>query len=179
MSPSAKFKTAPIITTERLILRPHKYDDFDQYLAMFQEPAFTRYTTVEPLSREDTWTKMIRHGGHWSFLGYGYWAIEEKSSGNFIGEMGFADFKRTLTPSLEGMMEAGWGLVTAAHGKGYASEALKVALDWRDDFYPEKETACIIAPENAASIRLAEKHGFSLWVETMYKIYETKMFRRI
>ena len=38
--------------------------------------------------------------GLWSLLGFGYWAIEEKAAGGFVGELGFADFKRDIEPSL-------------------------------------------------------------------------------
>ncbi|PCI33510.1 MAG: hypothetical protein COB54_04205 [Alphaproteobacteria bacterium] len=73
---------------------------------------------------------MIHHAGIWSFLGFGNWALEKNSTGKFIGDLGFADFKRHITPSLEDMMEGNWGLITEAHGKGYAAEALTAALVW-------------------------------------------------
>jgi len=174
-----KFTGAPVLETERLILRPHRLEDFPTYEAMFQHPDFTRYTTGQPLSREDAWTKMIRHGGHWQMMGYGYWAIEQKSTGLFIGEMGFADFKRPLTPSFEGKMEAGWGLVTECHGKGIASEALKAALSWADENYPDLDIVCMIAPDNKSSIQLAEKHGFHFWIQTKYKEFDSLFYQRL
>ena len=42
-----------------------------------------------------------------------------------MGEVGFADMKREITPSLEGMPEIGWALMPVAQGKGIASEAVK------------------------------------------------------
>jgi hypothetical protein len=32
--------------------------------------------------------------GHWALMGFGYWVIEEKATGEFVGDVGFADFKR-------------------------------------------------------------------------------------
>jgi RimJ/RimL family protein N-acetyltransferase len=61
-------------------------------------------------------------------LSYGYWAVEEKTSGRYVGELGFADFKRDIVPSIEGMPELGWALVPQFHGKGYATEALRAAV---------------------------------------------------
>ncbi len=178
MARPPKFHKAPTLTTDRLVLRAHKLEDFEAVAAMFQEVGFTRYTTGQALPRDEAWTKMIRHGGHWSMLGHGYWAIEEKATGKFIGEVGLADFKRVLKPSMDGMLEAGWGLITSAQGQGFASEALKTALIWGDKYFPGKKSVCMISPENTASIRLAEKHGFLPWTETTYKGFETILLRR-
>ena len=59
-------------------------------------------------------------------LGFGYWVVEEKTSGKFAGEVGFADYKRDMQSSVKELPEmAAW-----AHGKGYATEAAKAALRW-------------------------------------------------
>lgn len=175
----ATFRAATVLETARLLLRPHRHDDFVPYAEMFQDKTFIRYTTGTPLSREDAWTKMIRHGGHWSCLGFGYWAIEEKATRRFIGELGFADFKRLISPSLEGKLEAGWGLATACHGKGYADEALKATLLWAGTHFPDREIVCMMAPENTASLRLAQRNGFTSWTETRYKEFDSILLRRI
>ncbi|PHZ86657.1 GNAT family N-acetyltransferase [Paremcibacter congregatus] len=171
------FTTPPPLETERLILRPHRYTDFPIYEAMFQHPDFTRYTTGQPLPREDAWNKMIRHGGHWAMLGHGYWAIEDKASGDFIGEIGLADFKRAVTPSLDSMLEAGWGLVANAQGKGYAGEALRAILVWARTNFPDREIVCMVDPENGPSIKLAEKNGFHFWSTAKYKQYDTVLYK--
>jgi len=172
------FATAPTLETDRLILRPHMLADFEAYAAMFQQPEFTRHTTGRPLTREDAWTKMIRHGGHWMMLGHGYWAVALKSTGEFIGEVGFADFKRQIAPSLEGKLEAGWGLLAERHGRGYADEALKAALNWAGMHFPGREIVCMIAPENAASLRLADRNGFMVWTKSRYKTFDTLLLKR-
>ena len=114
----------PTIETERTILRPHRLDDFDAYAAMWADPVVTRFIGGKPRTREESWIRFLRHPGMWSLLGYGFWAIEEKASGRFIGEAGFHDLKRDIVPSIEGMPEAGWALVPSAHGKGLASEVV-------------------------------------------------------
>ena len=60
----------------------------------------------------------------WRHMGFGFWAIEEKATGRFIGEAGFHELRRDIEPSIEGTLEAGWGFVTDAHGKGFATEAV-------------------------------------------------------
>jgi RimJ/RimL family protein N-acetyltransferase len=114
----------------------------------------------------------------WSLLGYGYWAAEEKSTGRYIGDIGFADLKRDLSPSLEGMLEFGWVLAPHAHGKGYASEAIAAVTAWGEQHFSALRAVCIIASENLPSIRVAEKAGFRQWQETTYHGSPTLVFSR-
>ena len=109
---------APVIETQRTILRSHRSDDFDTYVAMWADPAVTRFIGGKPRTREESWMRFLRHAGLWSLLGYGFWAVEEKATGRFIGEAGFHDLKRNMAPSIEGIPEAGWALASNAHGRG-------------------------------------------------------------
>ena len=126
----------PIVETERLILRDHRLADFDAYVAMWADPLVTRFIGGRPRSREESWIRFLRHAGMWRHVGFGFWAIEEKASGRFIGEAGFLELRRDIEPSIEGTLEAGWAFVPDAHGKGYASEAVGAFLRWGDDQPP-------------------------------------------
>jgi hypothetical protein len=108
----------PILETLRLKLRPHRLSDFIYSAAMWADPFVAQYTSGKPLTEEESWTKFLRYAGHWQLLGFGYWAVEEKATGDFIGEIGFADYKRDLQPSLNGMPEIGWVLASPAHPPG-------------------------------------------------------------
>jgi RimJ/RimL family protein N-acetyltransferase len=121
----------------------------------------------------------MNYVGHWSLLGFGYWLIEEKETGNFVGELGFADFKRGVEASIEGVPEAGWVLCPSAHGKGYATEALQAAHAWGDAHLPSLRTVCLIDPENAASLRVAEKYGYREIQRTTYLDSPTIIFERL
>src|SRR5271163_2081126 len=138
----------PILETARLKLRGHRLDDFTHCAAMWADPQVTQYIGGKPLTEEEAWTKFLRYAGHWSLLGFGYWVAEEKATGNFAGELGFADYKRDLEPSLKGVPEIGWVLASHAQGKGYATEAARAAIAWGDAYFPSTRTACIIDPEN-------------------------------
>jgi RimJ/RimL family protein N-acetyltransferase len=111
-------------------------------------------------------------------MGFGYWAIEEKVSGSFIGEVGLADFHRDLSPPLIDGPEAGWALRTASHGKGYGAEALSAALAWGNKHFAGETIYCLIDTENLASIKLAEKCGFKRLLETIYKGTANIVFAR-
>ncbi len=168
----------PVLETERLRLRPHRIDDLDACAALWADERVTRYIRKQPFTREETWARLLRYAGHWQTLGFGYWVIEDKETGKLVGEAGFADYKRDLQPSLDGIPEIGWALAPNAHGKGYATEAVRAVVAWGDGHFGTARTACIIAPENVASIRVAEKCGYRERVRTTYHGSPTVMFVR-
>jgi RimJ/RimL family protein N-acetyltransferase len=168
---------APAIETERLVLRAHRLDDFDACVAMWSDPIVTRYIGGKPSTAQETWFRMLRYAGHWDFLRYGYWAVIEKSSGVFIGELGFADYRRDIA-SIEGVPELGWALIPSAHGKGYATEALRGAVAWGDEHLEAGRTVCIIHPENAASLRVAQKLGYREIDRVIFGGQPTVLFER-
>jgi RimJ/RimL family protein N-acetyltransferase len=73
----------PVLETERLKLRGHRLDDFAPCAAMWADPLVTRHIGGIPLSAEESWTRLLRYVGHWALLGFGYWVVEEKATGNF------------------------------------------------------------------------------------------------
>ncbi len=160
--------TIPTLETPRLRLRPYRLDEFDAYAAMWAEPAVIRFIGGEPLSREAAWTRFLRQIGLWHHLGFGFFALEDRATGRFVGEAGFHDLKRDITPSLEGSMEAGWGLITEMQGKGLAEEAMRQALAWAREHRTGARFTCIINPDNAASLRVAAKLGFLRFAEGRY-----------
>jgi RimJ/RimL family protein N-acetyltransferase len=168
----------PILVTERIRLRGHCLGDFPHCAAMWADPAVTRYIGGKPLTEEECWTKFLRYVGHWALVGFGYWVVEEKVTGDFVGEIGFADYKRELEPSLKGVPEIGWVLASRVHGKGYATEAVRAAIAWGDAHFSPARTACLINPENLASVRVALKCGYREFQLTTYKGHATMMFVR-
>jgi RimJ/RimL family protein N-acetyltransferase len=132
----------------------------------------------KPSTPEEVWSRLLRYAGHWALLGFGYWAVVEKSSGRFVGEAGLADFKRAIEPSLGGAPEAGWALMPWAHGRGYATEALRAVLAWGEERFGSPRAVCIISPENLPSLRVAQKCGFERTSTTTYKGTPTVLFER-
>src|SRR5262245_16880840 len=169
----------PIVETERLRLRAHQVADLDACAAMWADPVVTRHIGGRPFSREETWSKILRYAGHWALMGFGYWAVVDKASGAFIGEGGFADFKREMQPTIEGMPEIGWALVPSAHGKGLATEAVRAFCAWGDEhFGKKKHTVCMIDPGNIASVWVAKKCGYQEIHRATYKDHPTVLYRR-
>jgi RimJ/RimL family protein N-acetyltransferase len=170
--------SVPVLETDRLILRGHSIGDFKRCASLWSDPLVIRYISGTPLSREECWSRLLRYVGHWAMLGFGYWIAEEKGSGAFVGEVGFADYKRELEPALPQVPEAGWVLASSAHGKGYATEALRAILAWGQANLPGDETICLIHPENQKSVRVAEKCGYRKQEMATYKGHPTMVFVR-
>ena len=168
----------PILETPRLKLRGHRLEDFETMVAIWSDPVVRRHFHGPALTREDMWSRYLRGFGMWAVMGYGSWAVEEKETGAYIGTVGAFEVKRDIKPPLEGMPEAGWTLTPHAHGKGYATEAARAALAWTDAHLGNPRMFCIIARENIASIRVAEKMDFHRWTETIYKDEPTLIFLR-
>jgi RimJ/RimL family protein N-acetyltransferase len=170
--------SVPMLETDRLVLRGHRREDLEACFALWSDPTVTQYTVGMPLSKEDVWSRLLRYVGHWHWLGFGYWAVEEKSTGNFVGDVGFADLKREISPRFDGIPELGWVLMPSIQGKGYATEAALAALAWCENSLPSPQTACIIHPDNAASLRVAMKIGFREALRTSYRGKPTTLFFR-
>ncbi|MEQ8741825.1 GNAT family N-acetyltransferase [Parasphingorhabdus sp.] len=168
-----------MIETERLFLRPHIADDFEDCRAMWQDPAVVKYISGTPSTEAEAWLRFLGYFGRWKLMGYGLFALIEKSSGQFLGEVGFSDFRRGLGPDFDPFHEAAWVLAAAGHGKGYAQEAMMAAQDWLDEKFTPAKTVCIISPENAPSIALAEKLGFRTTGEAVYKENTVRLFERL
>jgi len=175
--PSACVVDVPVVETERLILRGHRLDDFRFLAAMWADPEVTRFIAPAPATAEETWGRFLRYAGHWAMMGYGYWAVEEKASGRYIADIGFADHRRAIVPVLDGP-EIGWVLSAAEAGAGYATEAVRAAVAWGDGHFRDRRTVCIIAPDHARSIRVAEKAGYRLDGSGLYKGRETLVYAR-
>ena len=157
------------LETDRLILRIHDKSDFPARLALWQNPDVVRHIGNFKRSEEEAWERMLFLVGHWQINGYGYWVVEEKESGNMIGEAGFMDAKRDMTPPYDNRFEAGWVIDPRHHGRGLAREAMAAALTWLDQRFDHPDTFCIIGSENKASLKLADRLGYQFLKNTVYK----------
>ena len=151
----------PVLETSRLILRAHRLADFEIFARMMRDPDVVRFLgDGKPFDSQKAWLRFLRSPGCWQTLGFGYWALEEKASGAFVGEAGFVDLRRD--DPLRGMTEIGWIIAPSATGQGYATEAAQAALEWGRGAFGAKRMLCVVHPDNRPSIRVAEKCGFTL-----------------
>ena len=168
----------PVLETERLLLRGQRTEGVGRHLGMPEDPRVYRHLGNKPVPREDAWRRLLGGAGLWAVLGYGYWCVERKSDGAYIGQVGFGDFRRDMQPSIDNIPEMGWLLTPDAHGQGFASEAVAAGLRWIDDAHGRPEVVAIIAPENAGSVNVARKAGFTVCEDATYKGEPTLLLRR-
>jgi RimJ/RimL family protein N-acetyltransferase len=142
-----------ILETERLLLRFFREDDFEQYSRICADPEVMRFLGGQPLTDFQVWHQMAYFVGHWYFRSYGMWAVEEKSTGNLVGRIGF------LHPTGWPGFELGWTLARESWGNGYATEGARRALKYAFNEMNRDHVISLIAAENVASIRVAERLG--------------------
>lgn len=142
------------LETERLTLRMLRESDFGAYARMCGDPEVMRYIgDGQPLARPMAWRNLAQMVGHWSLRGYGLWAVEERSSGELVGRVGF------WNPDGWPGFELGWLLRRSSWGLGYATEAARAALRFAFTRTNEPHVISLIHPDNAASIRVAQRLG--------------------
>jgi RimJ/RimL family protein N-acetyltransferase len=128
--------------------------DFDAYAEMCADPEIMRYIgDGQPLARPMAWRNLAMMVGHWVLRGYGPWVAEERSSGVFVGRIGF------WNPDGWPGFELGWMLRRPFWGRGYATEGARIALQFAFAQLKQPHVISVIHPENAASIRVAQRLG--------------------
>lgn len=127
--------------------------DTDAYAEMVADPEVMRFLGGKTMSREEAWRSMAMLAGHWQLRGYGFWAVEERASGELVGRVGC--WRPEGWPGLE----VGWTLRRASWGRGYATEAARASLEYAFEKLNQTRVISLIAPENVASIRVAERLG--------------------
>lgn len=146
----------PILTTERLILRPPVWEDFEAYADYVADPAAMDMiggAQVRPVA----WRSFMAYAGAWATTGVSmFWVFErddDGGEGRFVGRIG------PWEPEGWPGTEVGWGLRVDAQGKGYATEAAIACMDFAFDSLGWEEVIHTIDPKNTASQTVARKLG--------------------
>lgn len=141
---------SPVLTTERLTLRPLGARDFEPLVEFYASP---RSGFVGgPMDRAQVWRHLATEIGHWTLRGYGRFGVEETATGDFVGVVGPWNPEGWPEP------EIGWDLMDGHEGKGYATEAARAARDWA--YGTGWRTAIsLVAHGNDGSARVAGRLG--------------------
>lgn len=151
----------PIIETERLILREFREEDFPVYEALAADMNVMRFLGGKTMDRVEAWRHMAFMVGHWTLRGYGYFALEEKESGQFIGRAGFTN------PAGWPGFELGWTIAPTHQRRGFAFEAASRLLRFAFEDLGKAHVISLIHRDNLPSKRVAEKLGETVEGETV------------
>jgi RimJ/RimL family protein N-acetyltransferase len=144
----------PELETERLLLRQFRESDLDAYARITGDAETMRYLGGDgPFDRDQAWRSIGYLLGHWEIRGYGLWAAEEKATGALVGRIGL--YRPEGWPGLE----VGWLVDRKRWGEGLATEGARASLAHAFGRLGADRVISVILPENAASIRVAEKLG--------------------
>lgn len=144
----------PILTTERLTLKPVSTDDIDDLHRISNEPDVRRFLwDDEPVPEAAIRGLIAASARLFAETGVGLFGVRLRASDDLLGFCGFV--------LLEGMEEPelGYELTREAWGRGLATEASRACLDHA--FY-EAGFGRVIAgadPPNVASLRVLAKLG--------------------
>lgn len=143
------------IETERLVLRPPQLGDFDRFAELQGDEEAARHIGGA-VTRSEAWRRFLWQPGAWMVQGFGMFAVIDRESGRWLGQTG------PWRPEGWPGNEIGYAFHPDAWGRGYALEATSAAIDWALGQLGWDGFIHCIAPENAASQRLAKRLGSTL-----------------
>ncbi len=142
------------IETDRLILRQVDMErDLEPWARAHSDEETVRFLGGKIMSRAQVWRFMAAVIGHWQIRGYGFFSVEEKTSGNWIGHVG------PWYPEGWPGREIGWTIAREHWGRGYATEAAMACRDFAFEQLGWDKVIHVILPGNAASVAVARKIG--------------------
>ncbi|MBQ2262651.1 MAG: GNAT family N-acetyltransferase [Loktanella sp.] len=150
--PRRRLQVCQNLKTDRLILRRPVADDWPAFHDFMMSDRSTAFGGHRNLG--NAWRTFASELGHWEIFGYGMWAVTLDDEDTALGLVG------PWTPPDWPETEIGWMILSdKAEGTGIATEAAKAAVAHAFDVLGWETVVSYIAPDNARSIRLAEKLG--------------------
>lgn len=153
-APGARPGIVPVVTTERLRLRPFTLADAIPFHALLGAPDMLKYfptTTAPTLERVETMLGTIEK--NWATHGYSMWAVELLADGTLVGRCGLSLVAESNEVEIDFIIGRPWW------GRGIATEAGRAALAFGFDTLGVETIIGIVHPENVVSIRLLERLG--------------------
>jgi len=145
------------IETERLILRPIDPDrDFDAWARALSDEETVRYLDGRVRDRAMAWRNMAMVIGHWRIRGYGFFSVDDKASGEWVGRVGPWNPEGWPEP------EVGWLIAREHWGKGYATEAGRASVEFAFRELGWNRVVHVILDGNVRSEAVARRLGSAL-----------------
>jgi RimJ/RimL family protein N-acetyltransferase len=145
-----------LLQTPRLLLRPWRQADREDFASMNADPEVMRFVgDGRPLDRVESDRLLDRIECHWGEHRFGLWAVQPREGEELLGFCGLAI--PSFLPEVLPAVEVGWRLRRDAWGQGYATEAAERSVQWGFEELGLERVIAIVDPRNVASLRVAEK----------------------
>jgi RimJ/RimL family protein N-acetyltransferase len=142
----------PELTTQRLLLRRPRAEDFDAYAAFMADHRTAGFVGGVQ-SRSIAWRGFMTIAGAGEIQGFTMFSVVLRATGEWIGRVG------PWQPEGWPGREVGWGIAFDHWNQGFATEAAAAAIDWAFSELGWDDVIHLIAPSNLASIAVARKLG--------------------
>lgn len=153
------------LETDRLYLRPLTMDDLEDVHRMHSDPETIRYASGSVKNREESFKWLEWATESYETRGHGFWALELKSSGDYVGHAGLLAQVVDDVPETE----IAYWIAREHWGRGLATEAAIASRDYGFRSLGRARLISIIHPDNRASRRVAEKVGLRVEKSAIHK----------
>lgn len=152
-----EFKSFPILTTSRLILRNFRVEDGEAYMRMNVDPDVQRYMgqVKHPITPDEMRRWVANMNGHYFSKAKITicWAMETQAK-EFLGRIELAHFVR------RSMADLSYHSDKRFWNNGYMTEAIGAVLKFAWERLELHRIQATVHPENVASLRVLTKNGF-------------------
>ena len=140
--------------TERLRLRPFRPADLDALHALWSDPEVGRWVGGTHTDVRESEEELGEHLRHQADHGFAFWAVEDRATGEVVGEIGLQRFEGRGPE-----VEIGWAVAASARGRGYATEAAAAWIEAGFERLHLDRIIAVVLPDNMASRRICEHLG--------------------
>jgi RimJ/RimL family protein N-acetyltransferase len=139
-------------------LREYRKADFDAFAGLLADPVAMAFLGTH--DRRTAWRIFGCNAGGWMLEGAGWWSVELRETGEYVGFVGA--FFREGWPEIE----LGWNTLRAHQGRGFASEAAAEVVRYAFEVRGERRVTALVDPGNAPSLRVAARLGMTYESDT-------------
>jgi ribosomal-protein-alanine N-acetyltransferase len=144
------------LETARLVIRTFEARDADPWLAMVIDPEVRRFLPAGPVPTMEVARRIIgEREAMERELGHAMWAVEDKTTGAFVGQCGLRPVDEGAGPEID----LAYHYTRASWNKGYATEAAVAVIGHGLGPVGLAAIMAVVVPENIGSWRVMEKAG--------------------
>lgn len=149
------------IRTDRLLLRRPLPEDESDFVDVHTNPDTHPHRPGGARTREESLAILRDFHAQWDRDGVSYWTLVLAATGEILGFGGLRHAEEEGRP----VLNLYYRLHPSARGNGYAPEMGRAALEWARRARPDRPVVIVTRPDNAPSLRVADKLGFVHWTD--------------